>query len=291
MREEFEKHLAKEIDKYKGVAFPVKSSFFHRLVAKKVSCLRLHPNPDDEFSKPGVGPSFRIISEYENKLRKDKEYEVKTVADPIVVEKMYPDGYMIINGHHRWAAYYKLGFNKVPVTIVNLTHDEDIKRMLENASNDKRVTLDLDEVVFCSSDNETAENKLGFPFGALYKERIRLGIPALFHYLQGKGYDIWVYSAKFYSMDYIRNYLKKYHVDITGIVTGTSKKSDTNSETKKDIDRMIADKYRFTLHVDSNTVLKINNRTKDFEEFTIDKDNDNWSQGVMNIVGELKEDV
>lgn len=290
MREEFEKHLANEIEKYRGVAFPVKSSIFHRLVAKKVSCLGLHPNPDDEFSKPGVGPSFRIISEYENKLRKDKEYEVKTVADPIVVEKMHPDGYMIINGHHRWAAYYRLGFNKVPVTIVNLTHEDDIKRMLENASNDKRVTLDLDEVVFCSSDIEAAEKKPGFPFGEFYKERIRLGIPALFHYLQGKGYDIWVYSAKFYSMDYIRNYLKKYHVDITGIVTGTSKKSDINSEAKNDIDRMIAGKYRFTLHVDSKTVLKINNLTKDFQEFTIDE-NENWSQGVMNIIGELKEDV
>ena len=92
-------------------------------------------------------------------------------------------------------------------------------------------------------------------------------------------------------MDYIRNYLKKYHVDITGIVTGTSKKHGISSEAKKDIDRMIAGKYRYTLHVDNNTVVKINNATKDFEEFAIDKEKESWSQSVMNIVGELKEDV
>ena len=26
------------------------------------------------------------------------------LEDPIVVEKVHPDGYMILNGHHRWAA-------------------------------------------------------------------------------------------------------------------------------------------------------------------------------------------
>ncbi|MBP3241914.1 MAG: ParB N-terminal domain-containing protein [Oribacterium sp.] len=34
-------------------------------------------------------------------------------GDPIIVEKMYPDGYMILNGHHRWAAATRLGLKKV----------------------------------------------------------------------------------------------------------------------------------------------------------------------------------
>ena len=287
MEKTFEKHLEDELAKYNGVSFPVKAGVLQRLLVKKLSCLKLHPNPDDEFSKPEVGPSFRIISEYESKFRRNEELDNTDTEEPIVVEKMYPDGYMIINGHHRWAAYYKTRRKSVPVSIVNLTHDEDIRKMLENSNYDRRVTFDLDEVVFCEDENEPAEKKPGFPFGNMYKERIRLGIPALFKYLYQRGYDIWVYSSKFYSMDYIRNYLKKYHVDITGIVTGTSKKTIADKSGKKEIDSLLAKKYKYTLHVDRDTVLKIDNSTGDFEEFSINKEKGNWSQGVMDITGEL----
>ena len=45
------------------------------------------------------------------------------VNEPIPVEKMYPEGYMILNGHHRWAAALRLGQPEIPVKIVNLTHE------------------------------------------------------------------------------------------------------------------------------------------------------------------------
>ena len=101
MEKTFEKHLEDELAKYNGVSFPVKAGMLQRLLVKKLSCLKLHPNPDDEFSKPEVGPSFRIISEYESKFRRNEELDNTDTEEPVVVEKMYPDGYMIINGHHR----------------------------------------------------------------------------------------------------------------------------------------------------------------------------------------------
>lgn len=286
MQDRFEDHLVKELDKYNGVAFPVKAGALQRLLITKLSPLKLHPNPDDEFSKPEIGPSYRIISEYEKAFMNFRGVDVSYYEEPIIVEKMHPEGYIIINGHHRWAAYYKLGIKSVPVKIMNLTHAEDIRKMLESASSDKRATFDLDEVVFCANEDEPSEKKPGFPFGGIFKERIHLGIPALFNYLSARGYDIWVYSSKFYSMDYIKNYLKRYHVHINGIVTGTAKKY--TSLKRSDFDRMIAGKYQYTLHIDRETVLKINNRTKDFEEFKIDSEKDNWSQGIMDIVGEFK---
>ncbi len=291
MEKTFEKHLEDEIAKYNGISFPVKAGMLQCLLIKKLPCLKLHPNPDDEFSMPGVGPSFRIISEYEKKFRRNEELDNKDTEERIVVEKMHPDGYMIINGHHRWAAYYKIGRKTVPVEVVNLTHDEDIRKMLANANHDRRVTFDLDEVVFCADENEPAEKKPGFPFGSIYKERIRLGIPALFKYLYQRGYDIWVYSSKFYSMDYIGNLMKKYHVEITGIVTGTSKKTAADKKGKKEIDSLLAKKYKYTLHIDRDTVLMINNSTGDFEEYPIDKEKGNWSQGVMDITGDLGKDA
>ncbi len=290
MKSAFEEHIYNEIEKYRGVSFPVKTGMLWRLLVKKVACNVLHPNPEDEFSMPKVGPSFKIISEYESAFRRNEQLNMESTEEPLIVEKMHPDGYMIINGHHRWAAYYRLGRKKVPVSIVNLAHGDDIKQMLDKGSGDKRVTLDLDEVVFCEGENEEAEKKPGFPFGGLYKERIRLGIPALFNFLSGKGYDIWVYSSKFYSMDYIRSYLEKYHVDITGIVTGTSKKSLSGDKAKKEIEGLIARKYKYTLHIDKEMVLKIKSGTGNFEEYSIDKDEVNWSQGIMNIIENLKTD-
>ncbi len=291
MREPFDLHLTNEIEKYSGISFPVKAGIFHRLLVKKVPCLKLHPNPEDEFSMPSVGPSYKIISEYESTFRRNEQLDMKNTEEPVIVEKMHPEGYLIINGHHRWAAYYRMDRKKVPVEIVNLTHGEDIKKMIDRASNDKRVTLDLDEVVFAGSEDEASEKKLPFPFGKYHKERIRLGIPALFDHLSKSGYDIWVYSSKFYSMDYIRNFLRRYHVDLTGIVTGTGKKGKTDSSEKKEIDNLIKKKYKYTLHIDNETVLKILSSTGEFEECKIDKEKGSWSRGVMDITDALEKDV
>lgn len=282
----FDQHLAEEVKKYNGVAFVVKASWFECLTKNYALCKTLHPNPADEFTMPRIGPSYRIISEYESKFRSLSTAYIRD-EDPIIIEKMHPDGYMIINGHHRWAAYYRLGIDPVHVKLVNLTHNSDIKEMLQHAEHDKRVTLDLDEVVFADGEEEELEKKPVSFFKNAYPERIRKGIPALFHHFSKAGYDIWVYTAQYYSMDYIKKLFKKYHVDINGIVTGTGKKTSEDLQAKKDIEGLIARKYKYTLHVDKDMVLRINNETKDFEEYKIDLEKSNWSQGIMDIIGAL----
>ena len=287
MRERFPDYLKKQIEAYKGIAFPVKSGPLKRLLTTKVDVMKLHPNPDDEFTKPEVGPSYRIISEYEQFFRTN----VNAYAEePLIIEKMHPDGYMLINGHHRWAAYYNTGRKKVPVNLVNLTHDADIKKMIESAVHDKRVSLDLDEVVFNSGFEGKLEKKLMFPFGRMYKEDIRLGVPALFHYLAKYGYDIWVYTSRYYSMDYILNYFKHYHVKINGIITGAERQKSLSSMSRSDFDSLIADTYKYTLSIDNDSVVRINTRTKEFEDFAIDKEKGNWADQVMTIIGGFNEE-
>ncbi|MBR0409403.1 MAG: hypothetical protein IJI25_00145 [Eubacterium sp.] len=67
---------------------------------KKADCSSLHPNPYDEFSQPEVGPSYRIISEYESRyldaMKHGRYYYFYYKNEPILVEKMYPEGYMIL---------------------------------------------------------------------------------------------------------------------------------------------------------------------------------------------------
>ena len=284
---DLDKYIADEMTKYNGVCFPLKSSMLLRLLKKSEKCLNLHPNPVDEFCDPKIGPSYRIISEYEKKFLDAEKHpygDTDIKSDPIIIEKMYPEGFIIVNGHHRWAASLRLQKSTIPVKIVNLTHENDIKKMLEHSDNDKRVTLDLDEVVFGSDGDTDLEKALPFPLNLEYKERLRSGIPALFNHLSKNGYDIWVYSANYYSLDYLKQLFKRYHVKVDGIVTGMAKKS---KEAKSRIDKLIADKYKTTIHIDRSLVLVTNTGSKDFIEKEIDQDNTNWAMKVKKIIDEI----
>ena len=188
----FDEFIAEEVKKYKGIYVPVKAGILRRAIIRKARLSRLHPNPDDEFCMPKVGPNYQIISEYIRSFRLERAHSKNYCEEPLTVEKVRPDGYLILNGHHRWAAALRLGYSRIPIRIVDLTRDTDIKTILKNTRHDKRVTLDLDEVVFRKPGEGPLEKPLPFPAGRIYKERLRLGIPALFHYLNKKGYDIWV---------------------------------------------------------------------------------------------------
>ena len=131
---------------------------------------------------------------------------------------------------------------RVPINIINLTHETDIKKMLLESKHDKRVTLDLDEVVFCDPDKSAAEKPLAFPINKIYKERIRLGIPSLLNILSKNGYDIWVYTKNYYSYDYISAYFRKYSVKLDGIITGVAKKTKEKAEIDKKISELFSAK-------------------------------------------------
>ena len=75
--------------------------------------------PDDEFCSPKVGPNYRIISEYMNSFRMERLHSKRYCDEALIVEKILPDGYLILNGHHRWAGALIAGVNKVYISIEN----------------------------------------------------------------------------------------------------------------------------------------------------------------------------
>ena len=288
-RTQLEELVAEDIEKTGGIMVPVRTLMMERLFVKKVSPGKLHPNPDDEFCSPRVGPNYRIITDYERQFRNDGEMRVRTSDDRLQVQKVHPDGYMILNGHHRWAAAMRVGFKKIPVSIINLTQETDIEAMLRNSQHDRRVTLDLDEVIFCA-EGEPQEKPRHFFFNPLRHERVRLGIPALLHFLAKEGYDIWIYTAGYLSFDDLGNYLKKYAVRVDGIVTGTALKTKTAAGNRQKIEQMIDARYRETVHIDSRMVLRTLHETKEFEEYALGEDTAGWSGDVINIVKGFKKD-
>ncbi|MCR5421932.1 MAG: ParB/Srx family N-terminal domain-containing protein [Lachnospiraceae bacterium] len=117
VKTELSEFIANDIKKYGSERFPVKTGLFKRLFKKWTKCVNLHPNPDDEFCFPDIGPNYSIITDYETRIR---DFIVQgygpwgKIKERLMVEAIHPDGYMLINGHHRWAAALRLGVKKSP---------------------------------------------------------------------------------------------------------------------------------------------------------------------------------
>ena len=118
-KSEFDIFIQEEVDKIKGVAIPVKCGVVERLATKKMLCSKMHPNPDDEFTFPDIGPNYEIVSNYVKDIKENQKHGLPPFEEPILVEKLHPHGYMIINGHHRWAAAVQMGIPKIHAAIVN----------------------------------------------------------------------------------------------------------------------------------------------------------------------------
>ncbi|MBR5257807.1 MAG: ParB N-terminal domain-containing protein [Clostridia bacterium] len=282
----FQEFLAQEVKKYKGIYVPVKAGLLKRVLVREVPLKKIHPNPDDEFCAPEVGPNNEIVSRYmqvfaDNHLHHMKHY----CEDPVLIEKIRPGGYMILNGHHRWAAALRLGYKRIATRTVNLTGEMDVKLMLQNSVHTRRATLDLDEVVFAKDGSVPAEKALPFPLSKLYRERLRLGVPALFRLLNREGWDVWVYTSQYYSPEYIRRLFRKYHVRVTGVVTGAARKTENDSAAG--LEKLVKDKYQSTLHIDSETVLLTRADGGEFEDLRLPGESV-WSAEVMEIVRRLK---
>ena len=282
---EFRVFLMKEVEKYRGIMLPVRAGRLRRAIFRRAACSQLHPNPSDEFCFPEIGPNEEIIARYADQIRQAERFDSKQYFhEPITVEKVKPDGYLILNGHHRWAAAILYHLRSVPIEIVDLPSEAEVRKMYRGAKHDRLVAFDLDEVVFSTSQDPNAlEKPLRFPLNRIYRQRLRLGIPALFHFLRNKGYDIWVYSSNYYSTEYIRDLFRHYHVQLTGIVTGTERKRLDSAQKKEQLRQEFRDVYTVILHADKNTLLRVNSRTHAYEEFPL-PEGEHWSGEIMKII-------
>ncbi len=264
--------LREEVEKQKGVCQPVRAGFPERLLVRRVSCKRLHPNPADEFCVPEIGPNMGIVSNYVKHFLEMKKKGEPIMDEPLFVQKINTGGYRVLNGHHRWAAAMRLGIASMPVTIVNTASAEDIRKMIDESKNDRRVTFDLDEVVFCPTNDPFTEKSFSVIRLGIKRAKIRRGIPALFSFFSTHGYDIWVYSSNYYSIDDIDNYFKRYSVWINGIITGK------HAMKQKSI---VAAKYKETMHIDDDLILVTYPDKKDHIEIALDGGRERWSRDVM----------
>ena len=281
---DYEEYVLKDIEKYKDTRKIKKAGFIERCAVKTLNPHQMHPNPDDEFSQESVGPNFQIISKYMSQVKKfDPSYYV-IYDDPIFVQKMDPDGYLILNGHHRWFAALRLGFKKLRVQIVNLVNDEDVNRMLQATTNTRIASFDLDEILLTDNPDDQARI-IDDIFSRKITIRLRKGVPELFNALHEAGYDIWIYSADYNSEEYISTFFSMYCLTVDGIINGVTEKRRTNSSERAHFKELMAGKYTNSLHIDDLSVVSVDNANKDFQQYDIE--GSDWAQGVIDIIKKL----
>lgn len=73
-----------------------------------------------------------------------------------------------------------------------------------------------------------------------------------------------------------------------GIITGVGKLEQNKSASEMRMKELIANKYALTLHIDNDSVIETNSRTKEFEEYTIDAAEEEWSKKAIAIIEEIE---
>ena len=151
-----------------------------------------------------------------------------------------------------------------------------------------RVSFDLDEVLFVSPKTHKTEPSLPFPLRNVFRERLRLGTPALIHTLQGMGYEVWVYTSSFRSEAYIRRLFRCYGVKFDGIVNGERHLREVQRDRKERLPQKVPSHYRISLHVDDESVIVTSGRQMGFNVYQLDAQDDNWKEKVIARADEIR---
>ena len=124
------KRIQEDIKDYPDGREIVEADVLEMLSIREVPVDELHPNPKDDFCNQAVGPNEGIVEDYIEEAVSDIEAGAVSFDKPIMVSKTKPDGYVIINGHHRWAAAVKVGLDRVRIIVVNPGWENVVTRFL-----------------------------------------------------------------------------------------------------------------------------------------------------------------
>ena len=284
--EDYIENVVKDVEKYDGVRKVVRASLFERCAIKQCNPLRLHPNPADEFSQPAIGPNMGIVGDYVKQINYNLCLSLPIFKDPLIVQKMEPDGYLLLNGHHRWFAAVRMKVKKIHVQIVNLIGENDLNRMINKTENDRLVSLDLDEVLL--SDDENNQSAITDTlFSKKIKERLRAGAPEVIRAFSENGYDVCVYTAGYLTEDDFEDFFSMYNLKIDVVVNGINEKRKKTSDATNNFKEMIRNKYKHIVHVDNGAVVCTNRTTKDYDVYEIDEEANSWSEGIKAIINKI----
>lgn len=274
--EEYERLVINDLKDNIGLRYPVKVGILERILTRKVSPSKLHPNPEDEFSNPAIGPNYEIVGGYVKSIKTALSRGQKPMEEPLIIEKISTGGYMLLNGHHRWMAALRIGLKRAPVQLVNVTNYDEILHKISKSNREMCVSFDFDEVLITDGSVVPKDRKINYPLNKLYKNTLRKNAPILIKELRQMGFDVWVYTGNYHSEEYIKLLMRLHGTNIDGVINGLSK-----SKSRKNLQEAFANKYKYSLHVDNEGITCVNTSTKDYEVLELEADVSNWASEAM----------
>lgn len=282
----YDEYVLEDLKKNAGLTRPLRAGLIERLLIRETKTTKLHPNPNDEFSIPEIGPNYEIVQNYLKKYVPRYPYSKQAVnndkIEKLVVEKIKPNGYMILNGHHRWLAACSVKRKKMPIKIVNVTQEEDILKAMSRTKNRICVSFDLDEVIIAPEGFQNIEPKPRNPVALMYRESIREGVPALIDALHNLGCDIWVYTGQYTSESQIRILLGLYKIKVDGIVNGMK-----NRKSMSGIKERFNERYDASIHVDVEGITCVDTKNKTYDTVDLVRGAGEWASEAIGIIREM----
>ena len=144
-----------------------------------------------------------------------------------------------------------------------------------------RVSFDLDEVLFVSPQTHKTEPAPIFPLNRIFRERLRLGAPALIRALQGLGYEVWVYTSSYRTTRYIQTLFALYGVRFDGIVNAQRHLREVQRDHGTVLPQKLPNRYRISLHVDDETVVCSYGREFGFHAYHLDAEDEDWKEKII----------
>lgn len=280
--EDYIEKVVKDVEKYNGVRKVIKAGLIERCVIKNCAPKRIHPNPIDEFSQPDIGPNLGIVGDYVKLINYNESQELPIFKEPLIVQKMEPDGYLLLNGHHRWFAAIRMRVKKIHIQIINLITENDLSRMINKTKNTKLATFDFDEVLLSRDESNQAPLRDSL-FCKKIKERLRVGAPEVIKAFADNGYDICVYTASYLTEEDFEDFFSMYELKVDVVVNGINEKRKNTAGGTQNLKEMIREKYKHIAHVDNESVVCTNRVTKNYEIYEI-PDEETWEEGIKNII-------
>lgn len=151
-----------------------------------------------------------------------------------------------------------------------------------------RISFDLDEVLFVSPNTHETEPALIFPFNKIYKERLRLGTPALIHRMQKEGFQVWVYTSSFRTEKYIRRLFLLYGIRFDGIINGYRHMNEVQKGRTHTLPNKMPNKYGIKLHIDDEDIMVKSGKMYGFKVYQLNEQDDEWAEKIMNYIYELE---
>jgi hypothetical protein len=158
----------------------------------------------------------------------------------------------------------------------------------KNVQKKMRVSFDLDEVLFVSPLTHKTEPPLGFPFGQMYRERLRRGTPELINRLQEMGYEVWVYTSSFRTERYIRSLFRHYGVRFDGIVNGDRHLREVQRNSSQTLPQKMPSRYRISLHVDDESVGCTLGPQYGLRTYQLEAQDDDWKEKIIARAEEIR---